>query len=114
MKRASCAALVLLMATLPVAAKVSQDEAAKLKSTLTPMGGEKAANKDGSIPAWDGGLTKSPPCYKGKGTRYCDPFPTDKPVFTITGANVAQYKDKLSAGQLAMFAKFPDTYKMKV
>jgi hypothetical protein len=114
MKRASCAALVLLMAAMPVAAKVSQEEANKLKTTLTPNGAEKAGNKDGSIPAWDGGLTKSPPCYKGTGTRYCDPFPGDKPLFTITNANVAQYKDKLSPGQLAMFEKFPSSYKMKV
>ncbi|HEX5391836.1 MAG TPA: DUF1329 domain-containing protein, partial [Rhodocyclaceae bacterium] len=33
-------------------AGVTPDEAAQLKSTLTPMGAEKAGNKDGSIPAW--------------------------------------------------------------
>lgn len=97
----------------PVWAKVSAEEAAKLGTELTPIGAEKAANKDGSIPAWDGGLTKSPPCYKGEGSRYCDPYPTDKILYTVTPQNVAQYKDRLSAGQLAMFAKYP-SYKLNV
>jgi len=41
-------------------AAASPEEAAKLKTTLTPLGAERAANKDGSIPAWDGGMTKAP------------------------------------------------------
>lgn len=114
MKRSMRLALALMFVALPAAAKVSQQEADQLKSTLTPMGGERAANKDGSIPAWDGGLTKSPACFKGNNTRYCDPFPDDKPLYTVSGKNVGEYKDKLSAGQQAMFAKFPDSYKMNV
>ena len=114
MNCASRIALALLFVALPAVAKVAPEEAAKLKTTLTPMGGERAANKDGSVPAWDGGLAKAPPCFKGKGTRHCDPVPQDKPLFTNSSANLAQYKDKLSAGQLAMFAKFPSTYKMPV
>jgi hypothetical protein len=35
----------------PALAAVSAEEAAKLKTTLTPLGAERAANKDGSIPA---------------------------------------------------------------
>ncbi|HEY1077265.1 MAG TPA: DUF1329 domain-containing protein [Fontimonas sp.] len=114
MKYASCLAMAMMVAGAPALAKVSADEAGKLKTTLTPMGGEKAGNADGSIPAWDGGLTKSPPCYKGIGTRYCDPFGDDKPLFTITKANVAEYAAKLSEGQKAMFKQYPDSYKMNV
>src|SRR5581483_8896930 len=99
---------------MPAAAKVSQAEADRLGKDLTPIGAEKAGNKEGSIPAWDGGLTKNPPCYKGKPQRYCDPFADDKPKFTITKANLAQYKDRLSAGQQRMFEMYPDTYKMNV
>jgi hypothetical protein len=108
--------VALILAAAPASAKVSQQEADRLKPTgdLTPMGAEKAANKDGSIPTWEGGLTKSPPCYKGEGTRYCDPFPEDKALFTITAQNAQQYKDKLSVGQLAMFQRYPQTYKMNV
>src|SRR5690349_4012607 len=84
-------------------AKVPQAEADQLKKNLTPMGAEKAASKDGQIPVWAGGLTTAPACYKGTGTRYCDPFVQDKPQFTITPANVQQYAARLSVGQLAMF-----------
>jgi len=114
MKKHIGVALALTLLALPAAAKVSQAEADKLKTTLTPMGGERAANKDGSIPAWSGGLTTAPGCFKGEGTRLCDPFPDDKPLYTVTAQNVAQYKDKLSAGQQKMFAKFADTYKLNV
>ncbi|MGH8560351.1 MAG: DUF1329 domain-containing protein, partial [Nevskiales bacterium] len=99
--------------SLAAVAKVSPDEAAKLKSTLTPLGGEKAANADGSIPAWNGGLTKAPAGWGGAGKRYVDPYPDDKPKFTITKDNLAQYKDKMTPGQLALFAKYA-TYKMPV
>ena len=44
---------------------------------------------------------------------YVDPFPGDKVLFTITKANAAQYKDKLSEGQLAMLNKY-DNFKMNV
>ena len=40
-------------------------------------------------------------------------IPIDKPLFTITGANADQYKDKLSVGAVAMMKKYPD-YKMIV
>ncbi len=106
--------LVLLALALPATAKVSPEEAEKLKTTLTPVGGERAGSADGAIPEWEGGLSTSPSCYKGDGSRYCDPFPDDKPLFTITGKNVAEYADKLGEGQKAMFAQYPGTYKMDV
>src|SRR5688572_21465951 len=105
MKLQYVVAVVLSFAGTVVLAKVTPEEAARLKSDLMPLGGEKAANKDGTIPAWAGGLTQAPACYKGEGKRYCDPFPQDKAKFTITAQNVAQYKAKLSEGQLAMFRK---------
>jgi hypothetical protein len=39
---------------------------------------------------------------------YIDPFANEKPLFTITGANADQYKDKLSPGLLALLKKYPD------
>jgi hypothetical protein len=93
-------------------ARVSADEAARLGKDLTPTGAEKAGNKDGTIPAWTGGLTAAPACFK-PGQRYCDPFADDKPLFTITSANIDQHKDRLSAGQVAMFRKYAG-YKMNV
>ena len=50
-------------------AAVSADEAKQLGTTLTAVGAEKAANKDGTIPAYSGGLTTPPASYK-KGDGY--------------------------------------------
>lgn len=101
---------------LAVQAKLSDQELARLKAPndLTPVGAERAANKDGTIPAWDGGLLKAPASYKGQGSRYTDPYADDKPLLTISKENLAQYRDRLSAGQIAMINKYPSTYRMKV
>jgi hypothetical protein len=112
--RAAAVTLVLLGLALPVLAKVPPDEAAKLKSVLTPMGAEKAGNAEGTIPAWTGGLKTPPACYKGKPNRYCDPYADEKPLFTISAQNASKFNDRLSVGQQAMFRKYPETYKMNV
>jgi hypothetical protein len=92
---------------LQATAGVSPDEAAKLKSELTPFGAEKAGNKDGSIPAWTGGYSTAIAGDKPGGTRG-DPFKADKPLFSITAKNVDQYADKLADGSKAMFKKYPN------
>ena len=94
------AAAVLLTST--TFAAVSEKEAARLGVDLTPLGGEKAGNADGTIPAWTGGL-RSPadagfPNYRSP-DHYPDPFANDKPLFTITTANLAQYAAKLTEGR---------------
>jgi hypothetical protein len=70
---------------------------------LTPIGAEKAGS--GAIPAWDGGITAPPAGYK-PGDHHPDPYASDKPLFTITKANLGKYKDKLSAGQIAMLEAY--------
>ncbi|WP_416361392.1 DUF1329 domain-containing protein [Marinobacter sp.] len=90
-----------------VSAGVSQDEAAKLGDTLTPMGAIKAGNGD-AIPAWDGGLVTPPANYKDDG-RYVDPFANDKELFRIDQSNVDEYADRLTPGQVAMIKTY-DTY----
>ena len=103
---AVCAALIPL-APFSASAAVSADEAAKLKTTLTPMGAEKAGNKDGSIPAWDGGLTKPAAGYKNGDPRP-DPFPNDKPILKIDAKNMDQHAAKLSDGVKALMKKYPE------
>lgn len=100
--------------SLTAAAKVTPEQAARLGDDLTPLGAEAAANADGSIPAWAGGLTAPPETYAGKGARYVDPYPGDKPLATITAANLEAYRARLTPGQLALFAKYPDSYAMRV
>ncbi|MFL8988627.1 DUF1329 domain-containing protein [Pseudomonas sp. QLc11A] len=105
--------LALSLLTTSVMAAVSADEATKLGSTLTPLGAEKAGNSDGSIPEWTGGLPQSAGTVDSKGF-LSDPFASEKPLFIITAQNVDQYKEKLTPGQVAMFKRYPDTYKMPV
>jgi hypothetical protein len=106
-------ALTLSLLATGVMAAVSADEAAKLGNTLTAIGAEKAGNADGSIPAWTGGLPINAGAVDGGGF-LADPFPSEKPLFTITAQNVEQYKDKLTPGQYAMFKRYPETYRMPV
>jgi hypothetical protein len=57
------AAGLLLVAAAPALA-ATEAQAAALGNTLTPLGAEKAANRDGSIPAWTGGDSKAPGGWK--------------------------------------------------
>jgi hypothetical protein len=102
------ALLIAGLSTAPLAlAAVTAEEAAKLKSTLTPLGAERAANKDGSIPAWDGGMTKAPAGYKAGDPRP-DPFAAEKPIASIDAKNMAQHEGKLTDGVKALMKKYPD------
>ncbi len=105
--RSAVAAVALALGAHAAVAAVTAEEAAKLKSTLTPFGAEKAGNKDGSIPAWTGAYTKSPAGYQN-GMPRPDPFADDKPRFSITSANLAQHADKLTDGVQALFKRYPD------
>ncbi|MGD0191641.1 MAG: DUF1329 domain-containing protein [Rhizomicrobium sp.] len=92
---------------LPCAAAATAQEADLLKSTLTPVGAERAGNKDGSIPAWTGGLTTAPRGYR-PGMPRPDPFAAEKPLFSITSANLATYADRLPEGAKMLLKRYPD------
>jgi hypothetical protein len=93
-------------------AAVSADEVARLGKDLTPLGAEKAGNADGTIPAWEGGITTPPAGYK-VGDHHPDPYADDKVLFTITAANMDQYKDKLTVGHMEMLKAY-DTFKLNI
>jgi len=105
----AAAALSIMMGAANAA--VSPEEAAKLGTEYTPVGAIKAAQ--GNIPAWTGGLASDAGAVDKNG-RLSNPYPDDKPKFVITGANYKEYAANLTDGQKAMFAKYPDTYKMPV
>ena len=107
---AACIGLVLSLSAWSAGAAVTTDEAAKLKTTLTPFGGEKAGNKEGTIPAWTGGMYD--PGVKTPG-RLPDPFAGEKPLFSITAKNMDQYADKLNEGTKAMLKRYP-TFRVDV
>jgi len=103
------ASALLLIVSSGAMAKVSQQQANKLGAELTPMGAQQAANASGSIPSYKGGLSadmaKDP---------LVDIYANEKPLFTITAKNLAQYQANLSDGQLALLKKYPDSYKIPV
>ncbi|HSV45271.1 MAG TPA: DUF1329 domain-containing protein, partial [Ramlibacter sp.] len=98
-------AAALALAALPVHAEVSAQEAEQLKTTLTPFGAEKAANKDGTIPAYTGGLTGAmksprpglPPVL----------FADEKPILQIKADNADAHADKLSDGFKYLVKNYP-------
>lgn len=88
-------------------AGVSADEAKKLGTTLTVIGAEKAGNKDGAIPAYEGGQTAAPAGFKpGDGIRP-NPFASEKPRLVIDAKNMAGQADKLTEGTKALLQKYP-------
>src|SRR6202165_5419480 len=87
-------------------------DASHLGKVLPPIGAEKAGNATGTIPAWDGGITKPLAGHK-PGGHYADPFAADQPIMTVTAANAESQKDRLTPGQLALFKAYP-TYKMVI
>jgi|SRR5580658_585467 hypothetical protein len=96
----------------PGSAAVSADEAGQLAGRLTPVGAERAGNKDGTIPAWTGGYTTVPAGYVD-GSPRLDPFAGETPLLVITAQTYRQYADRLPEGQKALFEKYPD-YRMLV
>ncbi|ATD03288.1 MAG: hypothetical protein ACI9H9_000254 [Pseudoalteromonas tetraodonis] len=102
-----------LFASHTALAKISPEEAARLGKDLSPIGAEKAANADGSIPAWNGGITAAPAGYE-PGMHHLDPYATDEVLFTIDKSNIDKYKENLSPGQIALFEAYPDTFKMPI
>ena len=114
-KQAGLATLIIATLSASALAKAPADQVAKLGisgTELTPVGAVRAGNQDGTIPAWDGGITQPPAGYK-VGMHHPDPFPGDKPQFEITAKNYKDYAAKLSVGQIAMFEKYPN-WKMVV
>lgn len=110
-KRMAVTALLSWVSVTAVA--MAAPDASKLGVTLTPVGAEKDASKDGNVPAWSGGDTTPAGWTVGKNRADAAPYMKEKPLFTITAANVDQYADKLTPGQIAMLKKTAG-YEMRV
>ncbi|MBT8766727.1 DUF1329 domain-containing protein [Metapseudomonas boanensis] len=97
----------LKVTTLGLAAAVTVGTVHAVAEELTPFGAIKGANADGSIPAYTGGITTPPAGYAGDGN-YIDPYGSEKPLYSITNQNLADYKDQLTQGTRSLFERFPD------
>lgn len=104
--------IALIFVSAMVMAELPPDQIARLGKDLTPIGAEKAGNADGTIPAWEGGITTPPDNYS-PGMHHPDPYASDAVSFTITKANVDKYKEHLTPGLIAMLNTYP-SFKMKV
>lgn len=98
----------------PVQAKVPADKAAALDGPqLTCIGAERAASADG-VPAFTGKFQGTWPGMKNAAGYDPGPYADEKPLFSITAQNMSKYADKLTEGEKALFAKYPQTYRMDV
>ena len=87
-------------------AEISQEEIARLGRDLSPLGGERSGNADGSIPEWTGGITEPPAGYS-IGDHHLDPYPEDQPVAVINSGNLEEFRDRLSVGHQRMLELYP-------
>ena len=96
--------LLIIAVAASAKAEVSATEAQALKSTLTPVGAERAGNQAGTIPAWNGGYAVS-----GRS----ESFALEKPVLVLTPRNFREHADQLPEGAKFLFQKYP-SYRMDV
>jgi hypothetical protein len=108
------ATLAVAIASAPTRAATTAEEAKQLGATLTPWGAEVAASKDGAVPAYGKDTIKVPAGYDPKKPGFRpDPFADEKPLFTVTSANLAQHADKVTEGLKEVLRKYP-TFKIDV
>jgi len=103
------ATLLLATCALQAQANVDSTQAARLGQDLTPLGGERAGNAAGTIPAWDGGLAQPPANYQ-PGMHHPDPYSADAPLYQINSQNMAQYQAQLPAGLKVLLETHPDYF----
>lgn len=79
-------------------------DASLLKTTLTPMGSERAGNAAGTIPAWSGGFTAIPADSTWDPTRTLPPdfFASDAMIYKVDASNMERYADQLTDGIMTL------------
>jgi hypothetical protein len=107
-----CALVCFVVSIASLEAELSPQEVARLGADLTPLGAEKAGNAEGTIPAWEGGITTPPAGYE-PGMHHPDPFADDAVIATITAENMAEYAEMLTPGYKALLEAYP-SFKMNL
>jgi len=101
--------LLLAACALQAHASVDSAQASRLGQDLTPLGGERAGNAAGTIPAWDGGLAQPPANYQ-PGMHHPDPYSADAPLFQVNSQNLAQHQTQLPEGLKRLLEQNPDYF----
>ena len=113
-QRTLLAALAAAAIVTPALAAISAEEVKALGNNLTVIGAEKAANKEGTIPAYTGGLTTPPAGFKaGDGIRP-NPFAAEKPRVVVDAKNMAQYAGQLTEGTKTLTQRYPPSASMYI
>lgn len=73
---------------------------------LTPFGAIRAADRNGFIPEWAGGLTQPVKGY-AEGQRHPDPFFEDARWFTVGPLDLERYRVRLSVGLQELLKRHP-------
>ncbi len=107
------AALTLGVLSVPLYAKVTPEEAAKLGTELTCMGAEKAGS-DSGIPEYSGQWVGKWPGMKNEYGFEPGPYADERPLYTITADNMSEHADKLTEGMKTLLKTYPKTYRMNV
>ena len=105
----SVSLLLLTALAFQAQAKVDASQAARLGQELTPLGGERAGNASGTIPAWTGGLATPPANYQ-PGMHHPDPYADDKLLYRVDSQNLAQYEQQLPVGLKTLLQQNPSFY----
>ena len=107
------AVVLLLMSPAMVQARITPEQARELDGPrLSCMGAERAGSASG-IPEYGGQWVGKWPGMKGASGYEPGPYAAEKPRFTITAANMAQYAANLTEGQKAMLKKYAN-YRINV
>ena len=80
---------------------------------LTPEGGDRAASKDGAVPAYAGRQPAEPGWEYGKFRGDFWKHRNEKPLYSIDASNVDKYADRLTPGQIQLI-KQKKNYRMDV
>ena len=102
-----------LAASLLLASAAQANNPDDLGRSLTPIGAERAGNAAGTIPEWTGGLSTDAVPLRNS-TFMGNPYADDQPLFVITADNYRDYEDQLAPGQIALFQRYPETFRMPV
>ena len=81
---------------------LAANEFERLGKDLTPVGAEKAGNRDNSIPAFAGSEPTPPGWSFGKLRKDYWQHKAEQPLFVVDASNADKYADKLTPGQIAL------------
>ncbi|MGJ8669527.1 MAG: DUF1329 domain-containing protein [Oceanococcus sp.] len=105
---------LILLPALPLQAKTSPEDIAKLGGPdYTCMGAERAGTASG-VAEFSGQWFKTWPGVNSEHGWEPGPYKDEAPLYEITAANMGEYAELMTPGQQALMKKYSDQFKMKV